>query len=157
MIMSAAQMQVLAAPANFTARIPFVHVRDVCSAALHLATAEAGRGEVFNLNDDTQMSTLDFLRFMAELSGRPFLKLPPVPLPLIKRMLTPLAQLLVRAYRRRGAGSAPLEPDLLAYLGVDFAYSNEKLKSTGYTFVYPDARDGLREAVAWYKEQRWIA
>ena len=49
-----------------------------------------------------------------------------------------------------------LEADTVSYFGVDFVYSNEKLKKTGYQFVYPDARDGLRDTLLWYRREGWI-
>ena len=30
------------------------------------------------------------------------------------------------------------------------------LKALGYKFVYPDARDGIRDTLRWYKENGWI-
>jgi len=156
MVMSAATMKVLAVPSNFTGRVPFVHVEDVCRAALHLATHDEGANEIFNLSDDTQMTLVDYFRFMAQLGGRRFITLPPVPVGLLKKVLTHLGDGIVALQRRFGSGPAPLEPDLLAYLGLDFLYSNEKLKRAGYSFVYPDARAGLADTVRWYREQGWI-
>jgi nucleoside-diphosphate-sugar epimerase len=156
LVMSAAQAPVLAAPANFTTRIPFVHVRDVCSAALHLSQSERAVNEIYNLNDDSLMSVIDYMRFMAELGGKPFFKLPPVPLGLIKKAAIPFGELVLRLHRRFGQGPSPIEPDMLAMLGVDFTYSNQKLKDTGYKFIYPDARQGLTDTVRWYKEQGWL-
>jgi len=157
LIMGPAQMKVVAIPSNFTTHIPLVHVTDVCKAALHLAVTDAGKGEVFNLNDDTVISTVDFMRFMAELMGHTFVKLPPVPLAPLKAVLRPISEQVVWFYRRFGDGPAPLEPAVVDYLGHDFLYANDKLKKTGYTFVYPDARDGIRDTVRWYQEQGWIA
>jgi nucleoside-diphosphate-sugar epimerase len=156
LVMSMAEMKVVACPSNFTGRIPFIHVRDVCSAALHLALTDAARGEIFNLNDDSQMTNIDFMRFMADLCGHTFVSLPPIPIATIKKLLIPIAEQLVKAFRRFGKGPSPLEPATIEYLGLDYTYSNQKLKSTGYTFIYADARDGLRDTVRWYKEQGWI-
>ena len=156
MVMSAAQAPMLAAPRNFTGRIPFVHVRDVTSAALHLAQSEKAQNEIFNLNDDSQMSLVDYMQYMAALGSKKFFKLPPVPVWLIKKAGAPVGELMVNLARRFGSGPAAFEPDVLAYLNEDFLYSNQKLKDTGYQFIYPDARQGLAETVRWYREQGWI-
>ena len=47
----------------------------------------------------------------------------------------------------------PVERDPIEYVGRDFVYSNEKLKKTGYKFIYADARDGLRDTVRWYQQE----
>ena len=44
----------------------------------------------------------------------------------------------------------------LALSTGDFVYDNEKLKSTGYEFIYPDPRPGLHDTVQWYRDQGWI-
>jgi len=155
--MGPAQMKLIAIPSNFTTHVPFVHVTDVCKAALHLATNDGGRNEVFNLNDDTLITTVEFMQFMAELRGHTFIKLPPVPLEMLKLVLKPLAAQMVRLFRRFGDGPSPVEPAIIDYLGREFTYSNDKLKQTGYRFVYPDARDGIRDTVRWYQENGWIS
>jgi UDP-glucose 4-epimerase len=63
MIIQAAKMKPAAAPANWTGRIPFVHVDDVTRAALFLAGRKGSNGEAYNLVDDSQMTTVDYLRY----------------------------------------------------------------------------------------------
>lgn len=157
LVMAPAQMKVVAIPSNFDTHVPLVHVADVCKAALHLALTDAGKGEIFNLNDDTLITTVEFMQFMAELMGHKFVKLPPVPVGLLKAVMMPLAEQLVRAFRRFGDGPSPVEPAVIEYLGYDFVYSNDKLKQTGYRFVYPDAREGIRDTVRWYQQNGWIS
>jgi nucleoside-diphosphate-sugar epimerase len=155
MIMGPAGMKVVAIPANFTARIPFVHVRDVVRAALHLATEPQAKGQIYNLNDDTQMSTVDYMRHVSALMGSFFVKLPPVPIKPLKRVLVAAAKASQTAARRLGTTS-PIEADTIAYLGEDFTYSNDKLKGAGFKFLYPDARDGVRDTIEWYRKEGWL-
>jgi nucleoside-diphosphate-sugar epimerase len=142
-------------PRNFTTRVPLVHVRDVCAAALFLAGRTEADGEAYNLNDDTQMTVVEFMRTMAALQGKPFTRLPPVPIAPLKILLLGAAFLeeKVRGMIRRMPPK--LEPDTIRFLGQDVAYSNQKLKALGYRFLYPDAREGLRETIAWYRNQGW--
>jgi len=52
--------------------------------------------------------------------------------------------------------ASPIEADTIQYLNRDFTYSNEKLKATGYRFVYPDPRPGLRDTLQWYRQEGWL-
>ncbi len=155
-ILPLAGMKRLFIPGNFTSRVPLVHVRDVCAAALFLAENKACDGEAYNLNDDTQMTVVDYMKHMGQVLGKPVTVLPPVPIRLMKAVLTRLAAL--EAFVARLAPDRPrsLEEDTINYMGVDIAYSNEKLKDAGYAFHYPDARIGLRQTVEWYKGNGWI-
>ncbi len=156
LVMGLAKMNPLAAPANFTGRVPFIHVRDVVSAALHLAEHKGPIGGAYNVNDDSQMTQLDLMRFFAKLNGALFLKLPPVPVEPIKKVAMKAAGLLQKVMVDMLHKKSPLEADTIAYLNGDFVYSNEKLKATGYKFIYPDARHGLRDTVQWYRDEGWI-
>jgi nucleoside-diphosphate-sugar epimerase len=155
MVMAAAQMSTAMTPRNFTGRIPFVHVRDVCRAALHVAVTPGAENRIFNCNDDTQMSTVDYFRYMAGLSGHKFVELPAVPIDRMKPAIRSVAETIQKVAGLLGAPS-PVEADTIDYLNEDWQYSNEALKSTGFRFQYPDARDGLRDTLAWYRENGWL-
>lgn len=156
MLMEPARMRVVSVPSNFTARIPFVHVRDVVRAALHVAQDDRALGEAFNVNDDSLMSMVDFLRAVSEITGAPFISLPPLPVAVARPMLQAAAKLAGVISHRVTHGSPVLEEDSVSYFGHDFVYSNEKLKKLGFEFLYPDARVGIEETIAWYKEQGWL-
>jgi nucleoside-diphosphate-sugar epimerase len=51
---------------------------------------------------------------------------------------------------------SPVEADTIDYLNEDFVYDNSQLKSTGFQFTYPDARDGLRDTLRWYRDNGWL-
>jgi len=82
MLMTLAKTRRLMIPGNFTTRIPLVHVRDVCEAALFLSQNKASDGEAYNLNDDTLVTVVEFTRMMADIQNKGMTVLPPVPLPL---------------------------------------------------------------------------
>lgn len=146
---------VVTVPANLTGRIPFVHVEDVCGAALHLAKYPSGANGVFNVNDDSRMTTVDVFRYLAQVYGKPFVKLPAVPIGALKSVLGVIAG--VSGVVSRRLGTAPLlERDSVAYFGGDFTYSNEKLKKAGYEFRHPDPKPALAELARWFVEQDLI-
>ena len=155
LLLGTARQDPVLAPANFDGRVPFVHVRDVCRAALYLAEHEAGKGEVFNVSDDSTISSIDVLRFIAEITGHRFVMLPPVPIEALRPLLRLVARGVVWLSQLTGT-QPPLEPDVVEYLGRDFVFSNEKLKATGFRFLYPDARDGIRDTIRWYRENGWL-
>jgi nucleoside-diphosphate-sugar epimerase len=157
MILPLAKQKRLFMPWNLTTRVPLVHVRDVCEAALFLAKKKASDGEAYNLNDDTQMTVVEYMQHMGDVFGKPVTLLPPVPVSLMKALLNRLATLEALVSKFLVNRPRSLEPDTIQYLGVDIAYSNQKLKDAGYRFLYPDARAGLRETVDWYRRSGWIA
>ncbi|MBN2056862.1 NAD(P)-dependent oxidoreductase [bacterium] len=156
LIMAAAKPMLSMVPANFTFRMPMVHVDDVCGAALFLASRPEAAGEVYNVNDDSQLRTVDFFKYTAKVMNHVPVVLPPVPLNLIKRLLGHAADLYMPLWRLITDAPAPLEKSTIEYLGEDFQYSNDKLKALGYTFKYADARDGLLATLDWYRAQGWL-
>lgn len=155
LFLDAMRMKRVVVPRNFNFKLPSVHVRDVCRAALHLAEHPETDGEAYNLNDDSRMGTAEFFERIAQEMGHEFRTLPAVPVRLFKMNLIFLAK-LGRWRRRWFGGKRPrFEEDSLKYFGRDFVYSNEKLKKTGFQFEYPDFAVGLKETVAWYKANGW--
>ncbi len=145
----------VAVPRNFTTRVPLVHVRDVCAAALFLSRTKTADGEAYNLNDDTMMTVVEFMKTMADLQDKPFTRLPPVPIAPLKTVLQGAAFLEGTLAKHVTRMKPKLERDTIRFLGRDIAYSNQKLKDLGYRFLYPDARSGLRETIAWYRQEGW--
>lgn len=152
MVRDVLKMKKLQIPKNFTFRIPTVHVRDVCRAALFLAENPSTDGEAYNLNDDSQTTTVQYLEMMSRLTGRPFKALPAVPISVAKSGLRLMAALGKWRKKIFGGGPPKFEKDSIAYFGVDFVYSNEKLKKAGFQFQYPDFEKGLKETLPWYME-----
>ncbi len=156
MLMTLAKQKRLAIPRNFTTRIPLVHVRDVCSAALFLATNKEADAEAYNLNDDTQITLVEFFQFMGETLNVPVRLLPPIPMWAFRSIMLAVA-LVDEQISKHVLKTAPhLEKDTVHFLGKDISYSNQKLKDLGYRFLYPDARIGIRETLDWYRQHGWI-
>jgi len=143
-------------PANFTARIPFVHVVDVCKAALYLSGQPGAEGEIFNVNDDSKMTTVEFVKYVAALEGRSAMVIPGfLPVTAVRKFAGRLARTLQSLAALVGT-SSPLEADSADYLGRDVLYDNDKLKSLGYEFTYAHAMDGIRDTLRWYHDHGWI-
>lgn len=146
------KMKKLGIPRNFTFRIPTVHVKDVCRGALFLAEQPETDGEDYNLNDDSQTTTVEFFQMLSTMTGKPFRLLPPVPPGLVRFFLGLAAT--VGKWRHKIFGGRPpqFERDLVKYFGKDLVVSNEKLKKAGFRFEYPTFEKGLRETLKWYLE-----
>ena len=156
LLLSNAKLKRLAIPRNFRSRVPLVHVRDVCSAALFLCDQAAANGQAFNLNDDTQMTLVELVQSLGIFLKRPVTLLPPVPIALVKIFLLGGARLEQIVSRLVTHKPTQLEKDTIDFLGKEITYSNQKLKDLGYRFLYPDARVGIRETVEWYQREGWI-
>jgi len=143
-------------PTNWHQRLPFVHVRDVCQAALFLAENPAADGEVYNVSDSSELSTVEFFRFVSELCGKPFVPLPPVGVGTVKALLAPVARGLKWLSDNVTHQPPWLEAPVVEYLGLDVAYSNQKLLDAGYELTYPDARQGLSDTILWYQRNGWL-
>ncbi len=153
MIRDVLRMKTLAIPRNFNFRIPTVHVRDVCRAALFLAENPATDGESYFTNDDSRTTTVEYFEIMSRLTGKPFRKLPPAPIGLIKSNLL-MAAAFGRWRKKLFGGPLPqFERDTVKYFGIDFVCSNEKLKAAGFHFQYPTFEAGLKDTLPWYREQ----
>ncbi|MFH1538108.1 MAG: NAD-dependent epimerase/dehydratase family protein [bacterium] len=151
MIREPARMLFLPIPTSMKTRLPLVNVKDVCGAAFFLAEKREAVGEAYNVVDDTSYTVYEFFKYIAPLLGKPFVTLPPVPNSHLKFWGTVAAELSgVAAKLTR---TKPMfEKDYLIYIGNDFWFSNEKLKSTGYQLIYPDMKEGIKETIKWYRE-----
>jgi len=156
MLIGLATMPVVAVPKNFTGRIPFIHVRDVARAALHLSQHSKAVMEVYNTNDDSQMSTKEFFKFMADLRDKRFLLLPSINHMAIRKLAKTLGAIEGFVTGDLLKIGPFMETDAVDYLNGDFVYSNEKLKSTGFEFLYPDPRPGIKESIDWFIRNGWM-
>jgi nucleoside-diphosphate-sugar epimerase len=124
------------------ARLGLVHARDVARAALHLAArAESAQATTYNLGDAVGLRQVDATRLVTRLAGHPHVALPwpklPVSWPRVLR-------------RRRDAGGA------LALSGGAPRVTCRRLAETGFDLEYPHPAAGLRETLAWFKQEGWL-
>ena len=140
---------------NMTGNIPFVHVGDLCRAALHLAEHPAADGEAYNVTDLGRIDAIELARLVAGEMGKKATVLPALPLGLLRSVLSGAAR-VSEALSARGGKRPKLEYDQVQYFGYDFSYSIDKLLATGFRFEYPQPEPGLRETLRWYRDQGWI-
>ncbi len=129
----------------------FVHVEDLCRAVIYAADNNAMIGEVYNVSDDSRISTAEFFNLVcSELFGveKKFVRVP-------VRLLIPIAaasQLVAKLLGRK----SPLERATLHYMSCERIWDNTKLKETGFVFKYPTVEAGMRETLRWYKANGWL-
>lgn len=140
---------------NLTGDIPFVHVRDLCRAAVHLASYPAADGEAYNVTDEGAIDAVRLARLVAEEVGTRAKILPPVPLDTTRRVLS-LAARASTAIARRTGKRPLLEYDQVQYFGRDYRYSIDKLRATGFRLEHPQPEEGLRATLRWYRDNGWI-
>lgn len=155
MIQEPARFPFLPIPTSMNTRIPFVNVKDVCEASFFLAEKDESIGEAYNVVDDSSYTVYGFFEYLARLLHKPFFPLPPIP-PTHLKFWGQIAANLSRMISKLTGEQPMFEEDYLVYVGNDFWFSNEKLKSLGYRFFYPDIKDGIGETVAWYKKEGLI-
>ena len=141
---------------NLRGNIPFVHVRDVAGAALHLADHPGAEGEAYNVTDDGRIDAIRLAQLVADEMGTTARILPPMPLAAVRKALSGAARLSMASARRKGTRPL-LEYDQVQYFGRDFIYSTDKLKATGFKFRWPDPEPGLRATLNWYVANGWLA
>lgn len=155
-LLNLAKLPVMMVPKNFNTGMPFVHVKDVCNAALFLALKEEANGQIYNVVDDSNMDSYQFVHFFAEVLNKKVKDLPNVHMSVVRkivrgvaflfRILSKIIPLRIIVYFRETA----------LYATTDFRFSNEKLKSLGYQFIYPTVREGMRETIQWYRENKML-
>ncbi|HEY7874323.1 MAG TPA: NAD(P)-dependent oxidoreductase [Actinomycetota bacterium] len=140
---------------NLRGNIPFLHVQDLCAAALHLAEHPDVDGEAYNVTDDGRIDAIRLAQLVADEMGTSARILPSVPLGAMRKALSGAAR--ISMVRARRTGTRPLlEYDQVQYFGHDFVYSTDKLKATGFQFRWPEPEDGLRATLRWYLDNGWL-
>lgn len=154
-------------------RMTHVHVEDVAEAAAHLVAAPGVVGRAFNVADGHAVRWGELMAALERELGleetRP-LSLSPwkaraaghaarLMRARTERTNAKLARAWARLCEQRG-----LEPALLPrldasaydYWSADHVYAIDALRETGWSPRYPDAIEGLRQTLAWYRARRWI-
>ncbi len=149
-----AKFPILPFPVNIDNYMVGVHVRDVCNAAHFLADRKEAIGEAYNVIDNTRYTLREFAEFVCPLMG---VRMMPIFIP--RDLFFSLGNQLADISRSLSkiTGSRPfIEKDMVYYLKAVYTFSNDKLRSLGYEFLYPDLLEGMRETIEWYKDNGYL-
>ena len=151
-----------------------VHVEDVGRAALQVAISEGSVGKAFNVADPNPLDGPTFIRALAEPVGLevkewiPFIKpmmtatgaiAPFIPLGLLRPVNNFIAKRWSRLVEERGLTSelnVRLDRDWIGYTTSDNYYDVSRLKELGFEWKWPNAVEGLKATINWYREHEWI-
>ncbi|MBI2060786.1 MAG: NAD(P)-dependent oxidoreductase [Nitrospirae bacterium] len=152
-----------------------VHIEDVCRAILFLMDRGDAVGQAFNIVDDEPLRLDEgFELIMGQFGVRARRIESPVFAWIARMMCKLLARMpngffgplnrWVQSHWVRIAAKFGVKPELkprldrdwLDYLSSERVYDNRKLKSLGFEYAHPKAREGLIEVVQWYRRERWI-
>ena len=138
-------------------RYPSVHIADVCRAATFLADKKEAIGEAYNVVDDELHTQDEMAEFVASMFGYSCIRIP-VWWPVYKFLSKPaLVYAKVQERRARGRGIRPkMDTPMVEYVTHQYWFSNEKIKRSGFKFLYPDFHRGLWEYVGWCRERGWL-
>lgn len=156
LIMPLSKLPVVTLPKSLTNPMPFIHVRDLCRAALFLSQKEEAAGKAYNVSDDTKINQVEFFQLLCGVMGKRFIGLPLVPVSHVKFWTNVAATALQFVGDKITHKRPMIEKQTVPFIGISFIFDNTKLKNLGFQFVYPDVRSGIQETVAWYKEAGWM-
>lgn len=144
-------------PRSKRLRMPLLHVRDACGAALFLAEKGTAKGEAYNAVTTMDFTVDDFLTHAAIALGIRHFRIP-IAWPMY-RMVARLMEYGTRKFEeaaRRKKVRPKFDLPMAEYITHQYWFSNEKLKGAGYRFLYDDWRKGTWETIGWYREQGWL-
>lgn len=149
-----AKFPILPFPVNIDNYLVGVHVRDVCNAAFFVANHKDAIGEAYNVIDNSKYTMREFAEFVCPLMG---VKIMPIFIP--RELFYNIGDHLANLSKSvsRAIGTRPfIEKDMVYYLKAVYTFSNDKLRSLGYEFLYPDLLEGLRETIEWYRDNGYL-
>lgn len=152
MVLTPALLHAIVIPKNFTFRMPFAHVKDICGAAFHLSQKPEAAGQIYNVADDSRLTNYEFMSFLGDMYQKKVIAFPYFPASHARFWMMVISWFMAKWSKYVSHKRPLLELETSRYIGVDYVFSNEKLKGTGYTLLYPDVRKGMAETIRWYYE-----
>ena len=135
-----------------------VHVRDLARFALFVAGRAEFIGEDFNVTDNSVISYHEFLHYISLLTGRSMVDIPLLPVTWLKPVASLVAHGWTALEKNFGVPRVRiLEVQSAEYISSSYWISNRKSLATGFQYLYPDVKEGLKDTVVWLREAGAIA
>ncbi len=137
--------------------MPCIHVKDVCNSAIYLSHIDEAIGKIYNVIDDKTLSANEFYHYyFTEILGKRFITLWKANQTIynfVVKIICYFPKILSKIIKH------PLIiyfAETTPYITVEYRFSNEELKKTGYQFIYPTIKEGLPETIEWLKSKGMI-
>jgi nucleoside-diphosphate-sugar epimerase len=136
---------IAAIPGNGRQLLSNVRVEDVAAAVVHLSRLHEAVGKAFNIADDSHPTVEEALTIAARTFGAK----PPrrhLPLTIVKAFAR------LDGFLSKVNGRIPdLEYDAVRYLSSDYVVDNTRLKDAGYSLIYPDFEESMKQIGEWHR------
>ena len=134
-----------------------VHVDDISRFAMFVSGADQHIGEDYNVVDSSIISYHEFLHYIALLTGKSLKDIPFLPMTVMRVFTLSLAKILIKLNLSKYFDKMHMvEPQSAKYIGSSYWISNRKSQKAGFTYKYNDVKEGLKDTVAWFRENKWI-
>lgn len=134
-----------------------VHVEDLGRFALHVAGKKEYIGEDFNVVDSSDISYYKFIHHIAGLLDKKIIDVPYIPMGVMKALTYSVAKVInALNLKKRYPQLNVVETQSAKYIGSSYRVDNSKSLSIGFSYNYPDVKDGIKDTLDWFKEQSWI-
>ena len=134
-----------------------VHVEDIARFAIYASDRPELIGEDYNIVDDSIISQSEFLHYIALLTGRKLHDVPFITLSSLHSLAYKAAELWTNLQKNYGVPRVRVfEVQSAEYIGSSYWLSNRKSLETGFEYLYPDVREGLKDTVAWFRDMGWL-
>ncbi len=137
-----------AIPGNGKQLLSNIRAEDVAGAVDHLSYLDSAVGQAYNIAEDYYPSLEEALVLASKTFGT---KPPKLHLPL---WLVKIAAKIDGAKAARKGSIPDLEYDAVNYLYDDYVVDNARLKAAGYTMLYPDFRESMKQMGEWYRARK---
>jgi nucleoside-diphosphate-sugar epimerase len=135
-----------------------VHVEDLGRFALHVAGKKEYFGQDFNVVDSSDISYYEFIHYIAGLLDKKIMDVPYLPMGLMKALTYSVAKVVnVLNLKKRFPQLNVVETQSAKYIGSSYRVDNSKSRSIGFSYNYPDVKNGIKDTIDWFKRQGWIS
>ncbi len=134
-----------------------VHVDDMARFAIFASDRPEFIGEDYNVVDNSIISYHEFLHYIALLTGRKMPDIPFITVSALYPVMARAAALWTMLQQRFGIPRVRVfEIQSAEYVSSSYWLSNRKTLETGFEYLYPDVREGLKDTVTWFRKMGYL-